>query len=265
MTTAVGEEAKWQERFHQAARDLEELEQQLSEREIPDSTGRRLRKTYLQEMETARRQIRELREDDPDPSPTGQGRPSTGFWTLGRIVVAAILGAAAVALVLSVGWFAQPEQQVAPDPQFDPSRYSDETMEAVIAANADHPQINGMRLALAARYFQAGDLSAAFPHYREVLERSPLPGEEAEALSRLGWMAWAGSGEVQLAIDTLDRALAAVPEHPQALYFKAIVLWCGAGQAQEAVPLLGRVLELLPSETEVASELAAARAGEECR
>lgn len=261
----MGDRAKWRERFNQAARDLEELEQQLSEHEIPDSTGRRLRKTYLEEMEEAKRRIRDLTGECPESSHAEQGRRSGGFWTLGRIVVAVILGAAAVALVLSVGWFAQPERQVASESQFDPSRYSNQTMEAVIAANADHPQINGMRLALAERYFQAADLSAAFPHYREVLERNPLPGEEAEALSRLGWMAWAGSGEVQLAIDTLDRAIEAVPEHPQALYFKAIVLWCGAGRAQEAVPLLGRVLELLPSETEVASELAAARAGEECR
>ncbi|MCE2528143.1 MAG: tetratricopeptide repeat protein [Actinomycetia bacterium] len=261
----VGEETKWQERFNQAARDLEELRQQLVENEIPASTGRRLADTYLEEMEEAKRRIRELQGRDRDSQVAEQAQRSTGFWTLGRIVVAAILGSAAVALVLAVGWFVNPEEQVASDPQFDPTRYSNETMEAVIAANADHPQINGMRLALAARYIQSGELSAAFPHYREVLERNPHPEEEAEALSRLGWMAWAGSGETQLAIETLDRALEAGPEHPQALYFKAIVLWCGAGQAQQAVPLLGRVLEMLPSETEVAAELAAARAGEECR
>ena len=77
-------------------------------------------------------------------------------------------------------------------------------------------------------------------------------------------MAWAGSGEVTLAVETLDRALEAVPDHPQALYFKAIVLWCGAGQTTEAVPLLEKARDAFPSQAAVASELAAARAGEEC-
>ena len=262
----MGEQAKWQRRFDQAALDLEELERQLAQGEIPDSTGRRLQGTYRREMEEARRRLLEGEVPaDLDPTPSGQDRRSTGFWTQGRILVAVILAAAAVALVISVGWFARPDQQVASDPEFDPSSYSNETMEAVIAANADHPQINGMRLALAARYFQAGEFSAAFTHYREVLERRPLPVEEAEALTRLGWMAWAGSGETQLAIETLDRALEAVPDHPQALYFKAMVLWCGAGRHQDAVPLLERVVQALPSETEVISELAAARAEETCQ
>ena len=262
----MSEESKWQQRFDQAARDLEELELQLAQDEIPASTGRRLQETYREEMEEARRGIGDAKaEVDPDSAPAGEDGRSTGFWNQGRILVAVILAAAALALVVSVGWFARPEQQVASDQEFDPSSYSNETMEAVIAANADHPRINGMRLALAARYFQAGEFSGAFAHYREVLERDPLPGEEAEALRRLGWMAWAGSGEVQLAVETLDRSLVVVPNHPQTLYFKAIVLWCGAGQHQEAVPLLERVVEALPAETEVVAELAAAREGETCR
>ena len=121
-----------------------------------------------------------------------------------------------------------------------------------------------MRLALAGRYFRAGDLAQAFAHYREVLEHSPTASEEAEALSRLGWMAWAGSGEIDLAVDTLDRALLAVPGYPQAIYFKAIVLWCGAGNPAAAVPLLEEASRALPSEETLVAELASARAGQEC-
>ena len=259
------EQSRWRQRWEQASLDLEELEQQLAEGEIPASTGRELQKTYLQEMEEAQRRI------SPGPSPPTQdppsgehGRSASPFWTRGRVMVVAILAAAGVALVASVGWFAGGEQ-AEPDPQFDPSRYSNETMEAVIAANSDHPQINGMRLALAERYFRSGDFSSAFARYRDVLEHSPSPVEEAEALGRLGWMAWAGSGEVLLALDTLDQALAAVPDHPQNLYFKAIVLWCGAGRNSEAVPLLEQVVEALPAEAAVASELEAARAGGGCQ
>ena len=251
--------------MEQASQDLRELELQLAEGEIPASTGKELRRTYLEEMEEAQRRVSHGPSlPTQDPSSGEEGRSGSPFWSRGRIMVVVILAAAGVALVFSVGQFAGGEQ-LQSDQDFDPSRYSNETMEAVIAANSDHPQINGMRLALAERYFQSGDFSSAFSHYREVLERRPSPVEEAEALGRLGWMAWAGSGEVQLALDTLDRALLAVPGHPQNLYFKAIVLWCGAGRNSEAVPLLQQVVEALPSETAVAAELSAARAGGGCQ
>ncbi len=259
--------AKWQARLAQASRDLEELERQILDGEIPPDSADRLRRTYLREIEEAREEISRSGTSVHTPAPPQASRDApTGFWSRGRVIVVALLGVAAIALVVSVGWFVEPRDQPGgEDDAFDPSLYSNETMEAVITANAEHPQINGMRLALARRYFQAGDFSGAFGHYREVLEREPTAGEAAEALSRLGWMAWAGSGEVPLAIETLDRALAAVPDHPQALYFKAIVLWCGADQPGEAVSLLERVLESMPDETGVASELDAARSGERCQ
>lgn len=260
----MNEPSLWEARLAQAARDLEELEHQLAEDEIPVATAHRLRRIYTQEIEQARLGLAGEGSVSPDREPLDPGSRSR-FWTAGRVTVIAILGTAAVALVISVGWFVQPDDRTdAETGEFDPSQYSNETMEAVISANADHPQINGMRLALAGRYFRAGDFSQSFTHYRGVLEHNPTSTEEAEALSRLGWMAWAGSGEIELAVDTLDRALLALPGYPQALYFKAIVLWCGAGQATEAVPLLEEVSQAIPSEETVATELAAARAGEEC-
>lgn len=254
----------WEARLEQATRDLEELERQLAEDEIPPSTAQRLQRIYVEEIEEARLRLAGDSSHSPDRESPDQDSRSR-FWTPGRVTVTAILGTAAVALVISVGWFAQPEDGTdAEAGEFDPSRYSNETMEAVISANADHPQINGMRLALAGRYFRVGDFGRAFAHYRGVLDRDPTAAEEAEALSRLGWMAWAGSGEIDLAIDTLDRALLALPGYPQALYFKAIVLWCGAGKAAEAVPLLEEASQAIPSEETLAAEVAAARAGEEC-
>ena len=260
----MSEPSHWEARLAQATRDLEELEQQLAEDEIPLSTAPRPRPIYTREIEEARLRLAGEASVSPDgesPDPGSRSR----FWNPGRVAVTAILGTAALALVISVVWFAQPEDRTdAAGGEFDPAQYSDETMEAVISANADHPQINGMRLALAGRYFRAGDFARAFAHYRGVLEHNPTAAEEAESLSSLGWMAWAGSGEIELAVETLDRALLAVPGYPQALYFKAIVLWCGAGQATEAVPLLEEASQALPSEETVAAELASARAGEEC-
>ncbi len=261
----MAERSLWEERLKQAALDLEELEQQIVEGEIPGPTGEKLRENYLAEIEEARSRLADPTvESEATSDPEEPGPAAVGFWNRGRIMVLALLGTAAVALVISVGWFAQTETPPAEE-QFDPSRYSNETMEAVIAANSQHRGINGMRLALAARYFQSGSYPEAFAHYREVLENNPTSQEEAEALGHLGWMAWAGSGETELALQTLDRALGAAPGDPQTLYFKAMVLWCGAGRPQDAVPLLEEVLEALPSEPAVSSELAAARAREECQ
>lgn len=154
---------------------------------------------------------------------------------------------------------------------FDPSAYSDEALEAVIAANTDIPQIAGMRIALADRYFTRGDYQAALPHYQAVLDTEPPPQPVlvATALSRLGWMVYAGNGEVDLALGLFDRALELQPDDPYPTYLKAVVLWCGRGETERAVGLMERVLASpdLGGEdrTAVDADLAAVRGGESCR
>jgi cytochrome c-type biogenesis protein CcmH len=151
----------------------------------------------------------------------------------------------------------------------DLSDVSNETMEAVIAANVDDPQINGMRLALAERYFEAGDYRAAFPHYLGVAEDPEATDPEAiTALVRLGWMAFDGNGEVETATRLVDEALAIDPDSQLARYVRARVIWCGAGDTEQAVV----TFEGLLAETDLAAEtraqvetdLTAARAGEGC-
>lgn len=120
---------------------------------------------------------------------------------------------------------------------------SNDTMEAVIAANTDNPQIDGMRLALGERYFEAGDYRSAFPHFLLVAQ-SPTADRNQATLSliRLGWMAYDGNGEVETATDLLDQALELSPESAVALYLKGQVLWCGAGDSQSAADLFEEVL-----------------------
>lgn len=153
--------------------------------------------------------------------------------------------------------------------QQDLTNVSNETMEAVIAANLDNPQINGMRLALAERYYDEGDYRSAFPHYLAVAESSQATDSEAAAaLTRLGWMAYEGNSEVETALRLLDQALAIEPGSPVALYLKGRVQWCGAGNAAAAFSLFEAVLDNpgLPDEsrTEVEADLARAGAGEAC-
>jgi Tfp pilus assembly protein PilF len=151
----------------------------------------------------------------------------------------------------------------------DLSDISNETMEAVIAANVDDPQINGMRLALAERYFEAGDYRSAFPHYLEVAEDPGASDPEAiTALVRLGWMAFDGNGEVDTATRLIDEALVIDPSSQLARYVRARVLWCGAGDESQAVETFEGLLAepdlATETRTQVEADLDAARAGEDC-
>jgi cytochrome c-type biogenesis protein CcmH/NrfF len=151
----------------------------------------------------------------------------------------------------------------------DLSDVSNETMEAVIAANIDNPQVAGMRLALAERYFDLGDYRSAFPHYLAVAEDPVAPSEQAiTALVRLGWMAYDGNGEVETATRLIDEALTIDPGSSVALYVKARVRWCGAGEAELASAILEDLLEdpdLVPEmRAQVESDLVVALEGGNC-
>ncbi|HLF42635.1 MAG TPA: cytochrome c-type biogenesis protein CcmH [Acidimicrobiia bacterium] len=191
-----------------------------------------------------------------------------------RRVIGGVLLVAMFAVIVGVaGVFLQerdgPTAGVADLSEQDLSDVSNETMEAVIAANLDNPQFNGMRLALAERYYQEGDFRSAFPHYLAVAEsEEATDSEAAAALTRLGWMAYEGNGEVETAIRLLDQALAIEPASPVTLYLKGRVQWCGAGEAQTAVSLFEEVLEnpSLPDElrSEVEVDLDRASSGAAC-
>lgn len=202
---------------------------------------------------------------------TADDRPQTTRTR--RLVGALILVGGLVAIVLVANALLQdragPAEGAADVTVDDLDDVSNETMEAVIAANQDNPQINGMRLALAERYFQTGDYRAAFPHYLQVAQAAQSTDDEATtALVRLGWMAYDGNGEVETAITLLDEALAIDPESQTALYLKGQVLWCGAGESEQAVDLFELVLadEELEDATRtlVEADLTLASAGEPC-
>jgi cytochrome c-type biogenesis protein CcmH len=207
----------------------------------------------------------------PPASPPPTRRPTTSG---ARIAIGAlVLLLAAAGAVVAVGQF---RQERADDNLFsgiaggavDPASISNETLEAVIAANADNPEIGGMRLALANRYFDERNYQKAFPHYQAVLDRSPTPLQASEAYTKLGWMVYDGNGEVDLGLSLMDRALEIAPADPFALYLKGRVLWCGRGDNDGASALFTQVLDSSGLDDdvrgEVAADLAAASAGESC-
>jgi hypothetical protein len=176
-------------------------------------------------------------------------------------------------VVIVAGFFLQdregPTAGVANLEGQDLSEVSNETMEAVVAANLDNPQINGMRLALAERYYEIGDYSSAFPHYLAVAEATGASNAEVvTALVRLGWMAWDGNGEVETAIGLFDQALIIDSHSTTAMFLKGRVLWCGAGESNAAADLFSDVLadpELSEdSKALVGSSFEAVTRGEPC-
>lgn len=185
-----------------------------------------------------------------------------------------ILAGSFAAIVVVAGFFLQEDSPgtasgVAGLAGQDLEDVSNETMEAVIAANLDNPQISGMRLALAERYFDEGDFQSAFPHYLAVAQSTASSEPQAvTALVRLGWMAWTGNQEVELAIEMLDQALAIDPDSSTARYLKGQVLWCGANEPGEAEQLFTQVIDngdLPAGSLELVEEdLNAVRTGESC-
>ena len=164
---------------------------------------------------------------------------------------------------------AGPNEGVADVADADLADVSNETMEAVVAANLDNPQINGMRLALAERYFATGDYRAAFPHYLHVAQDGSSSDDEATAaLVRLAWMAYDGNDELDTAIALLDEALQIRPGFGGALYWKGQVLWC-EGENDQATELFEQVLADSEFEDDtrsaVEADLARASAGESCQ
>ncbi len=162
---------------------------------------------------------------------------------IGGLILAVSFGG----IILAAGFFLQdrtgPTSGVARVELEDLDSVSNETMEAVISANIDDPQINGMRLALAERYYQLGDYGSAFPHYFAVAESEiALDGEAVTALVRLGWMAWDGNGAAEPAIGMFDQALAIDAKSTTARYLKGQVLWCGAGDTDAAAALFAEIL-----------------------
>jgi cytochrome c-type biogenesis protein CcmH len=202
----------------------------------------------------------------PEAEPQSRSRSRT-------LVGGLILAGTFAVVVIVAGFFLQdregPAAGVANLEGQDLSEVSNETMEAVVAANLDNPQINGMRLALAERYYENGDYSSAFPHYLAVAEAAGASNAEVvTALVRLGWMAWDGNGEVETAIGLFDQALIIDSDSTTAMFLKGRVLWCGAGESNAAADLFSDVLadpELSEdSKALVGSSFEAVTRGEPC-
>jgi tetratricopeptide (TPR) repeat protein len=245
----------WEQKLAQARADLAALERQVEDGELEEADAAPLRAAYLQEISDAEQAAGVSVDAEP-----ADGRRNRRLLVGVLVAVVAIVGvtvAASQALV--------PRTPTPGD--VDLSEVSNEAMEAVIADNPDDPQINGMRLALADRYFEAESYQQAFEHYRVVLENDPATQEAARALGRMGWMSYR-SGQPELALESIERAIVLDPSYGEGRFFLGLVQLCGLGEHEAAAATLEEVLALpdVPAEVrpEVEQALELARSGGTC-
>lgn len=178
---------------------------------------------------------------DPDDDPGAErGGAARTLVTIG------VLGIALVAAAFALGTFLEPRAAGTPvsgdlQAPTDLESISDETLAATIAsfeAAGDVPaaQLNGMRLALAERYFEAGDYRSATSVFQDVLSAEPTSTQQSEALGRLGWILWVND-QAEAAEAAFAQAMDAQPQNGEARYFYALML-LDQDRGPEAVPLL---------------------------
>lgn len=204
--------------------------------------------------------------EQPSPEPSSRSRARVLF---AGLALALVFAAVVVIAGFSLQDRAGPTAGVATLDQDDLASVSNETLEAVIAANLDHPQIDGMRLALAGRYVEDGDYRRALTHYLAVAESTVATDPQVvAALVQMGRLVWDGNGEAEVAIALFDQALAIESTSWAALYNKGVVLWCGHGDFEDAAAALRKAMTDggLPDEVTdvVARDLDAITNGQAC-
>lgn len=253
----TAERARLIERRDVVRRDLLELAVQRETGEVASDTADRLRRTYEAELDALDSAIADLPEEDLEHSSQtlepGEERARLSW----RKVVGALLfiGVVATAFVL-LAHNAEDDngQPVVASPgnlTVDPESVSNEEMEAVVAAN---PKINGMRMALADRYFAAEELGSALDHYLIVLENDPTPDEESKALARIAWIAYRTDlpeAAEQYARSSLD----VDPNNAEAKLYIGFITFYGLGDAETAIPQLEAALEIPNLSNNVISQI----------
>ena len=213
--------------------ELADLDDQVASGEIDEETAAVLRTRYEGELqglgEAASAEEVPAGGETPRPRRAVSGRVLAGAALIGIAIVA--IGVLAVVSLRdgSAGAEGVADAVIEGETVTDLDDVSNEQLEAVVAAN---PDVIGMRLALARRYFEEGSFDKALDHYFEVLDREQHP----EALTNIGWMTHL-SNRSDIAIEYLDAALQRRPDYLPATWFKANVL-IALDRSGEAIPLL---------------------------
>lgn len=211
------------EQLAAAQRDLDDIEVQVAVGDIAPDDAAMLRASYESEVDL-------LERTTPDgDEPVDRKRKLVGGLVL-------VVGAVA----LTFGVMAAADDRAPNDlitggvPGVSLDDVSNEELELVITEN---PDIVGMRLALAGRYFEEGEFSDALRHYLYILERR----DDAEALANVGWMTFL-SGDAGTGLRFVERSLEVDPDHLQSYWFLANIRFFALDDASGAIPALEKLL-----------------------
>lgn len=148
----------------------------------------------------------------------------------------AALGTAALGAMVVLGVVQRdPPPQAAPPlttvaESRDLAQVGNDEMEAVVAEN---PTVVGMRLALAQRYLEAGDLENAYRHTTIAIDLPATDQEYEHSLRLHGWIT-ALRGAPDSGAGYLRAALALSPDDRDALWYLARVQFSGLGDPATA-------------------------------
>jgi tetratricopeptide (TPR) repeat protein len=214
--------------------ELEDIDRQVAAGDLDETTAETLRTKYVAELDS----LMAARSGDPLPDvasglavpPGSQGTQSVPTHPSplkgARFSARALAGTAIVVVAVTViGVFAVnsltgpstagtegvASDVITGDGPIDLSEISNEEMESVVAQN---PNVVGMRLALARRYFESGDFDRALDHYMVILDEEQHP----EALANVGWMTYI-SGRPDIALGYVEAALEREPGSITAIWF----------------------------------------------
>ena len=246
-----GEADRIREQLQQVERDLAEIADQQAAGELDAATVQRLRSRYEAERDTLRRELSVTVEPEQSSERAESAEPVAPLITGRRLAGAAVLVVAAIGLtigVVSATGDSPGVEGVASDVVagggVNLDEITNEQMEQVIAEN---PDIAPMRLALADRYFAAGEFSSALTHYMYVLDT--LGVDDPGALANVGWMTYQ-SGVPDTAASFVERSLQIQPDGGVAFWYLANIRFHGLDDPIGAIEPLQSLLRYdnLPEE-----------------
>jgi hypothetical protein len=166
--------------------------------------------------------------------------------------VVAVLLVGTVGSVVVTGLLRNAEPEVSPTAPSvagdDPYAFFEDRVER-------QPNDVAARLDLAHRYLDAGRIEESLAEYAVVLELDP---DDAEANAHVGMILYL-SDRPESALESVDRALEAAPDYPEALFFRGVIQLCGLDRPNASIASFERYLEAAPfgAERETVQDLIA--------
>ena len=243
--------ARITDQIAQVDRDLAEIDEQVQLGEIDDDTANRLRSVYRSERSSLENQLAAIgasgsAADDGDKVDAG-GTPARQGRSKGRSIAVTVVAVFSLqertpAGEMSDGVATEVASEVLEGQTSDDlDSVTSEQMEVVVAQNPDVP---GMRIALANRYLEEGNLESALRHYEIALEQQP---DEPSTVAWVGWLTFL-LGDPEGAEPYVVRAIEIEPEYPQAYWFLANIRYESGDLDGTIVPIEKLLTYELPEE-----------------